>query len=244
MLLPALQRARTHAGLIQCLSGARQAAFAVQAYCNDNGQYYPSGFGPSGDPLWHVKLVNLHYMTEAVQTRRGGCPFGPENFHNAYPSGDYYTHPDYEYEHPYCGNAVSYGLNGHLQSGALIEVIADGWKYLGAYKQTAHPIRKHASQIGMIFCVAVPWNVGTVEIWPEVHYTVGKEPLPWNFFGALPVNGRHNHAGIPVVFCDGHGEVVPPSGVTLTYSAADPQNLLYWSSYYMVYYKSPYFPNN
>src|SRR5689334_14431275 len=84
MLLPALNKARLQAGLIKCLSGARQAYLAVQMYCNDNHQYYPYGncdpVNDPNNPLWYVKLVKGNYMKEATQTSRGGCPYGPSDY--------------------------------------------------------------------------------------------------------------------------------------------------------------------
>jgi prepilin-type N-terminal cleavage/methylation domain-containing protein len=54
MLLPALQRARIQAGMVQCLSGARQAHMSVVMYCNDFDQYFPAGTNnylmPMADP--------------------------------------------------------------------------------------------------------------------------------------------------------------------------------------------------
>jgi prepilin-type N-terminal cleavage/methylation domain-containing protein len=254
ILLPALQRARTQAGLIKCLSGARQAYFAVQLYCNDDKYYYPTGSNSSIDnatnPLWHEKLVDLNYMKPDTQTRRGGCPWGPDVFNRGrYPSDDFYTSPDYDYP-PKPGQTgpdgafVSYGLNGLVQSGFHIDVITDGWARNAdgtmnhlAYRQTAQPIRRHASEIGLIICVAVPWYYSTDSIWPEVFFTAGQDPV--GYLGHNVV-GRHNRAGIPVVYCDGHGQVTLPN--ELSFNTLIPNTMMYWSSYYMTYWRSPYFP--
>ena len=167
LLLPALQKARVQARILKCMSGARQAYYAVETYCNDYKNYYPFGDGSNANPLWHVKLVQLGYMKQDVQTSRGGCPDGPDKFFTFYEGGDYYTSPDLSDENDASPGfpapaRASYGLNGLLQSGWSRIDPPNQWpfsKYYGAYRRTSTPIRKYGVEIGEIMCVAVPWSM-------------------------------------------------------------------------------------
>ena len=53
-------------------------------------------------------------------------------------------------------------------------------------------------------------------------------------FPALVI-GRHR--GVPVIYCDGHGELVRADGVQYFPVPTPTKPLLWWSQYYMVYYK-------
>jgi prepilin-type N-terminal cleavage/methylation domain-containing protein len=230
LLLPALQKARTQAGLVKCLSGGRQVYLSVQMYCNENRNHYPYGsYDDPNNPLWYVKLVNLNYMKEAVQTKRGGCPFGPDDYH---PTGistdvfvnDVFINPDYDFP---VGNMSSYGLNGPLQGGGSYD--GSSWLIEPPYKQTSRVIRRHLGDIGLVFCVSSPWATSSQPGY-QIRYTVGEMFVAyWN-----GVKGRHNRAGIPIVYGDGHGEVVPRRTV-VTY--APPPSFMFWNDFYLAYWR-------
>jgi hypothetical protein len=222
---------------MKCLSGARQAYLSVQMYCNDYKDYYPAGDGSAANPLWHVKLTTLGYMKEATQTSRGGCPDGPDKFFTFYEGGDYYTHVNITDEnHSWAGfpapARASYGLNGLLQSGwARTDPynVAPFNKFWGTYRRTAPSIRKHAADVGLIFCVAAPWSNGTQHLYPMVKNVVGEDPTPYFAIWGDKVAGRHNRVGLPVVYCDGHGETVPPNGITTIFDATPSKPLMWFS---------------
>ena len=64
MLLPALSAAREKARRSTCLSGMRQMGMAVESYCSDYSQYYPS-WPASGGPY----CIN----TEGATSQAGAC---------------------------------------------------------------------------------------------------------------------------------------------------------------------------
>jgi len=217
MLMPSLSRARVQARLAQCMSGARQAYFAVEMYCNDNRNYYPAAFPgwhannpasvnnhwlPYPIPIWHKHLADLKYLNPLLQTSRGGCPHGPDDFRPGdAPIGDYYTPPS--------DPGVSYGLNGYLQSGygyrGAPPAGASWWDYHSVWKRTSGPIRKRATHIGVIFCSHVPWTYGTQHLYPAMYVLVG-EPIVYQ--PQITRAGRHNGLGLPVACADGHVEMI------------------------------------
>ena len=52
LLLPALQRARTSAEVVQCASNLKQLATGITAYTNDWHEYYPTSLLGYDDPGW------------------------------------------------------------------------------------------------------------------------------------------------------------------------------------------------
>ena len=102
---------------------------------------------------------------------------------------------------------------------------------------TSNTAGKMNSSIGkMIFCVACPWQQGTQDIWPQIGFSVGVYPqqFPYQYLGPNPVY-RHQRKGMPVVYCDGHGEVIQASDVQLFTTNSQVSPLMYWSSYYLMY---------
>ncbi len=242
ILLPSLQKARTQAGILKCLSGERQAFMSVTMYAHDYKQYYPPGYGfltATPVPEWHALLVDLGYMKKDVQTRRGGCPYGPYNYSPTETGGDFYTNPDISDLDPSpVGNpvCVSYGLNGLIQSGMQRDT--PGLIFFGPYRDSDPTIRHHSTDVGLIFCVATPWNTGTQLISPAVYNSCGMDFSPGIPSG---VSGRHERRGIPVTYCDGHGEIVPPYQVSSQPTWVPEKPLLYWSEAYLVYHRiSPF----
>jgi prepilin-type N-terminal cleavage/methylation domain-containing protein len=241
MLLPALQKARTQANLLKCLSGGRQAYLSVIMYCNDNQQWYPHGYNVlESDPqkrpqLWYVQLVKRNYLKKETQTSRGGCPDGPDDYYEIY-SSDHYTHPNFypadSYAHP---TYVSYGLNAQLQGGYYHN--GTGYVFHGAYKHTHKRVRKHATEIGLIFCSPVPWNNENEGSWWANVQNAAGVASPWmpNAFSP-PLKGRHNRAGISVVYCDGRGAIATPKEVGNMLAPTPDIPLEYWSRYYFVWW--------
>jgi prepilin-type N-terminal cleavage/methylation domain-containing protein/prepilin-type processing-associated H-X9-DG protein len=241
MLLPALQKARTHAAMLKCLSGARQAHMSVLMYGNDNSQWFPWGYNvTAADPLkrpqlWHVQLVTLNYLKRDTQTSRGGCPDAPDQFYETYGS-DHYTHPllfdASGYDYP---ARMSYGLNPQLQGCDYHD--GTGWIRHGPYRQSHPRVRKHATQIGMIFCSSTAWNTDNDGAWWGQVLNVLGRPSPWLPNTWTPLKkGRHNGTGLPVVYADGHAEVVTADhvGMMSDYLAPTPnKQLLWWSFYYL-----------
>ena len=98
MLLPALSAAREKARRSTCISNLSQVSKALESYCSDYAQYFPSWpawggdttfFDPDGSDGWRKKMPwcwsdqgwykNARDSSQAVQTgafRRGGLPLG------------------------------------------------------------------------------------------------------------------------------------------------------------------------
>lgn len=70
ILLPALNKARKAAQLVECMSNMRQLGTGIQLYTNDNGGYYPQlittpsggAWGSAAVYMWGYKLHNLKYI--------------------------------------------------------------------------------------------------------------------------------------------------------------------------------------
>jgi prepilin-type N-terminal cleavage/methylation domain-containing protein len=224
ILMPALSQAREQANLIKCMAGARQVFLAVEMYCNDNRDAYPTVANDRSVPFWRKvpdptlhtwvgRLVDLNYLAPLLQTNRGGCPYGPPPRtpttavpYECWPydagGGDYYSTTDDPL-------SVSYGLNGILQSGwAIRGDPPDGvnwWGYWSVWKRTSGPIRRNGSTVGVIFCSHVPWTTATADIYPAM----------WACLGLTSVYNptsrpRHQGKALPVACADGHVETLGP----------------------------------
>jgi prepilin-type N-terminal cleavage/methylation domain-containing protein len=214
MIMPALSKAREAARLTQCMSGARQVFFAVEMYCNDSHDFYPTiapiSFGLKNNPVpyWHQILIDRNYLKAALQTNRGGCPDGPsprvatpaipyECWPYDTPGGDYYARTDDP-------SSVCYGLNGILQSGFCYKnPQPDGvnwWAYWSVWKRTSGAVRRHATTVGVIFCSHVPWIWNTEHLYPALYYCSGLD----HTYGPP----RHKGRAVPVACADGHVETI------------------------------------
>jgi prepilin-type N-terminal cleavage/methylation domain-containing protein len=207
ILLPALNKAREQARLVKCMSGARQVYFAIEMYCNEQHGYYPfgSGFNAVTPQFWHAQLVELKYLNEWTQTNRGGCPHGPDKFDPSSGAlGDYYTSP--------ATPAVSYGMNPYIQSGWNFHSI-DGYAMHGHLKRTDGYLRRHSTQVGLVWCSHVPWTYASQD---TVLYVPPQQCLgiaDGYLYGSLsqpqppPYPYRHFGKGLPVACVDGHVDV-------------------------------------
>ncbi len=214
MLLPALSRAREQARLTRCMSGARQAFFAVQMYCDDFKGCYPTAhqpvleyhFPPYPLPIWHALLSDMHYLKQDTQTNRGGCPYGPDVFNPS--AGNDYS-PDAAA--PY----VSYGLNPHLQNGYGYKPdgVPSYYCYWKTWRTSSPAVRKNSSYVGVIFCSVTPWTWESTIMYPSKYSALGIQPNPY-LPNARPY--RHEGKGAPVACADGHVDFVTRDEIVST----------------------------
>ena len=99
--------------------------------------------------------------------------------------------------------------------------------------------RRHGPDIGLIFCVCVPWAANTDSIWAPIDFTIGRNIHYLRFpDGTLrPLTGRHSRRGIPVTYCDGHADVVKPEGVQVFPACVPERPLMWFSQYYLNFWR-------
>ena len=102
MLLPALQKARDRAKVINCVSLRKQAAGFMALYTADWDGYYTSTLNHGGNPYWSKQLFFGHMLyiqasgNNSLARTYYGCP-DSWNF-----SGVNTAYKDYNFEYP-CG---------------------------------------------------------------------------------------------------------------------------------------------
>ena len=85
MLLPALNKARSRARTINCVSQEKQQGIAFAVYLDDNQGYYPPGRADSGNRCWAGLLFTGKYMPQPKMLL---CPnrLDGENWSSSYKS--------------------------------------------------------------------------------------------------------------------------------------------------------------
>lgn len=86
MLLPALNQAREKAHSISCISQEKQIGFAVELYCSDSNEYFPSR--PSGTKPFKI-LYDEKYITKAMLLCPGAKTHGIRYGYSGIEENDY-----------------------------------------------------------------------------------------------------------------------------------------------------------
>lgn len=81
MLLPALNKARSSAKKIKCVSNAKQLGLGIMQYNSDNNGYYPPYKQATSNYYWPVQLLVMKYTNEKVffcpeSSHAAGSPLG------------------------------------------------------------------------------------------------------------------------------------------------------------------------
>ena len=83
LLLPALAAAREKARRSSCINNLKQMAIALESYCGDYGQYFPSwsGMGADRDGSWFTAFPNANRQC-ASDVSSGNCGWGAGFYHD------------------------------------------------------------------------------------------------------------------------------------------------------------------
>jgi prepilin-type N-terminal cleavage/methylation domain-containing protein len=206
LLLPSLAAAKEVAGRAKCISGARQVFYSIQYYSNDS-----KSFLPSGDLLrsysYQEVLVSHDYAIQEQFTNKGGCPYGPKIYYST-PYSEFYAEP--------ATPLTSYGLPGNLQSGCGFTALGSG-EFVGTPGNPPFPqtfrladsrLMKYPTRVGLVVCAIMPWaGSGDDIVHPMLFHTLGVATIYQPTLA--PGAGRHLGEGLPFVFADGHGEMIP-----------------------------------
>jgi prepilin-type N-terminal cleavage/methylation domain-containing protein len=250
ILLPSLGRAKTIAGQIKCLSGARQVNLAVTVYQTDNRLYFPANMASPTDPTnwatgplpeknygYHNVLVSGDYIGKALFTNKG-CPHGPVSYTTSL--GDCMRvgvigYPPVNSYGLLAGLQGGYGKPGHGNNTAA----GPSWAYYGQQKTSLGRISRYPNMSVVITCHGAPGDRSSdnISFARGLLHLVGHDSDPatsWAF--PNPAYARHDGLGIPMSMADGHGQVTPVKQIWDDRDAADgtrpykdPTSVMYYS---------------
>jgi len=153
ILLPALNRAKTQAKAVICLSYLHQWGLAVSMYAHDNKSSFPSGSGGSTGGWAWMEMLRPYYKDDRILM----CPMATRvvNDYDYAAGGTFHVWNPGTVDEPLYG---SYGLNGWLsrpepgQTSVFARPSKDNWGTVAA---------KEAARVPMIL------DAGMWDSWPQ-----------------------------------------------------------------------------